>query len=287
MNRIVKKEKLAPQINLIKLEVPEITRKAQPGQFVILRIHQEGERIPMSIADLEPEIGLLTIIFQEVGKSTVQLGEFQVGDELCDVVGPLGRPTRIEKYGPCVCLGGGIGIAPIHPIAKALKKVGNEVISIIGARTKKLLIMEEEMKKISDELVVCTDDGSYGFNGFVTQPLSQMLKEGNQVGFCMVVGPVPMMKAACMVTQPYGIKTMVSLNPIMIDGTGMCGVCRVTVGGKTKFACVDGPDFDGHQVDFDELSRRLSMYVKQEKISLDKYSSLTGKSWKKGLKTGN
>lgn len=278
MNQIVVKEKLAPQINLIKLEVPEITRKAQPGQFVILRIHKEGERIPMSIADLEPENGLLTIIFQEVGKSTVQLGKFQKGEKLCDVVGPLGQPTHIEHYGKCICVGGGIGIAPIHPIAKALKQTGNEVISIIGARTKELLIMEEEMKKTSDELVVCTDDGSYGFNGFVTQPLSQLLKEGAQVDFCMVVGPVPMMKTACMVTQPYGIKTMVNLNPIMIDGTGMCGVCRVTVGEKTKFACVDGPDFDGHQVDFDELSRRLSMYVKQEKISLEKYLSLTGKS---------
>ena len=278
MNLIIKKEKLAPQINLIKLEVPEITRKAQAGQFVILRVHEDGERIPMSIADLEPETGLLTIIFQEVGKSTVQLGKFKAGDELCDVVGPLGKPTHIEQFGKCVCVGGGIGIAPIHPIAKALKKAGNEVISIIGARTKELLIMEEEMKKASDELVICTDDGSYGFDGFVTQPLSQMLTQGKQVDFCMVIGPVPMMKAACMVTQPYEIKTMVSLNPIMIDGTGMCGVCRVTVGGKTKFACVDGPDFDGHQVDFDELSRRLSMYVKQEKISLEKYLSLTGKS---------
>lgn len=278
MNQIVVKEKLAPQINLIKLEVPEITRKAKPGQFVILRVHEQGERIPMSIADLEPESGLLTIIFQEVGKSTIQLGKFKAGEKLCDVIGPLGQPTHIQHYGKCICVGGGIGIAPVHPIAKALKQTGNEVISIIGARTKELLIMEEEMKKTSDELVVCTDDGSYGFNGFVTQPLSQLLKEGQKIDFCMVVGPVPMMKTASMVTQPYKIKTMVSLNPIMIDGTGMCGVCRVTVGGKTKFACVDGPDFDGHQVDFDELSRRLSMYVKQEKISMQRYLSLTGKS---------
>lgn len=278
MNEIVKKEKLAPKINLIEVNVPEIVKKAQPGQFVILRIHEDGERIPMSIADLEPETGLLTIIFQEVGKSTAQLGKFKAGETLPDVVGPLGRPTHIEKYGRCVCVGGGIGIAPIHPIAKALKKAGNQVISIIGARSKELLIMEEEMRKTSDELVVCTDDGSYGFHGFVTQPLSQLLKEGTKADFCMIVGPVPMMKIACMVTQPYGVKTMVSLNPIMIDGTGMCGVCRVTVEGRTKFACVDGPDFDGHQVDFDELSRRLSMYVKQEKISLERYLSLTGKS---------
>lgn len=278
MNEIIKKERLGPKINLIKLKVPEIVRKAQPGQFVILRIHEEGERIPMSIADLEKESGLLTIIFQEVGKSTAQLGTLKAGDVLCDVVGPLGRPTHIEKYGKCICVGGGIGIAPIHPVAQALRKAGNKVISIIGARNKELLIMEKEMKKASDELLVCTDDGSYGFHGFVTQPLSQLLKDGTKADFCMIIGPVPMMKAACMVTQPYGIKTMVSLNPIMVDGTGMCGVCRVTVGGKTKFACVDGPDFDGHQVDFDELSRRLSMYVKQEKISFERYLSLTGKS---------
>jgi ferredoxin--NADP+ reductase len=175
-------------------------------------------------------------------------------------------------------VGGGIGIAPIHPIAKALKKAGNEVTSIIGARTQELLIMEEQMRKTSDQLLVCTDDGSYGIHGFVTQPLSRLLNEETKIDFCMVIGPVPMMKAACMVTQPHGIKTMVSLNPIMVDGTGMCGVCRVTVGGKTKFACVDGPDFDGHQVDFDELSRRLSMYAKQEKISLERYLSLTGES---------
>lgn len=278
MNEIIKKEKLAPQINLIEVNVPEIVSKARPGQFVILRIHEEGERIPMSIADLEPETGVLTIVFQEVGKSTVQLGRFKAGDRLCDVVGPLGRPTHIERYGKCVCVGGGIGIAPIHPIAIALKEAGNQVISIIGARSKKLLIMEHEMKAASDELLICTDDGSYGFHGFVTQPLSQLLKGGTKVDFCMVIGPVPMMKTACMVTHPYGVKTMVSLNPIMVDGTGMCGVCRVTVAGKTKFACVDGPDFDGHQVDFDELSRRLSMYVKQEKISLERYLSLTGKS---------
>lgn len=278
MNEIVKKERLGPKINLIKLKVPEIVSKAKPGQFVILRIHEEGERIPMSIADLEPETGLLTIIFQEVGKSTNQLGRFKVGDVLCDVVGPLGRPSHIKLYGRCICVGGGIGIAPIHPIAQALKKAGNKVTSIIGARTKELLIMEKEMEKASDELLVCTDDGSYGIHGFVTQPLSRLLKDDTRTDFCMIVGPVPMMKVACMVTQPYGIKTMVSLNPIMVDGTGMCGVCRVTVGGRTKFACVDGPDFDGHQVDFDELSRRLSMYAKQEKISLEKYLSLTGKS---------
>ena len=277
MNQIIEKKRLGPKINLIKFKVPGIVKKAQPGQFVILRIHQAGERIPMSIADLDKERGILTIIFQEVGKSTTQLGTFQKGDILSDVVGPLGIPTHIEQYGTCICIGGGIGIAPIHPIARGLKEKGNKVISIIGARTKELLIMEEEMRRASDELIVSTDDGSYGYYGFVTQVLADLIKRGTKIDFVMAVGPVPMMKATCTVTKTYGIKTMVSLNPIMVDGTGMCGVCRVSVGGQTKFACVDGPDFDGHLIDFDELSRRLSMYVKQEKIAMERYLSLTQK----------
>jgi NAD(P)H-flavin reductase len=272
LNQIIEKRRLGPKINLIKFKVPEIVKKAQPGQFVILRIHHAGERIPMSIADLDKERGILTIIFQEVGKSTTQLGTFQKGDILSDVVGPLGIPTHIEQYGTCICVGGGIGIAPIHPIARGLKEKGNKVISIIGARTKELLIMEEEMRKASDELIVSTDDGSYGRHGFVTQVLADLIKRGTKIDFVMAVGPVPMMKATCTVTKTYGIKTMVSLNPIMVDGTGMCGVCRVSVGGQTKFACVDGPDFDGHLIDFDELSRRLSMYVKQEKIAMERYA---------------
>lgn len=277
MNQIIEKKRLGPKINLIKFKVPEIVKKAQPGQFVILRIHQTGERIPMSIADLDKERGILTIIFQEVGKSTTELGTFQKGDILSDVVGPLGVPTHIEKYGISVCVGGGIGIAPIHPIARGLKEKGNRVISIIGARTKELLIMEEEMRKASDELIVSTDDGSYGYHGFVTQVLADLINKGTKIDFVMAIGPVPMMRATCMVTKTYGIKTMVSLNPIMVDGTGMCGVCRVSVGGQTKFACVDGPDFDGHSVDFGELARRLSMYVKQEKIAMERYLSLTQK----------
>jgi len=272
LNQIIEKKRLGPKINLIKFKVPGIVKKAQPGQFVILRIHQAGERIPMSIADLDKERGILTIIFQEVGKSTTQLGTFQKGDILSDVVGPLGIPTHIEQYGTCICVGGGIGIAPIHPIARGLKEKGNKVISIIGARTKELLIMEEEMRKASDELIVSTDDGSYGYHGFVTQVLADLIKRGTKIDFVMAIGPVPMMKATCTVTKTYGIKTMVSLNPIMVDGTGMCGVCRVSVGGQTKFACVDGPDFDGHLIDFDELSRRLSMYVKQEKIAMERYA---------------
>jgi len=277
LNEILEKKLLGPQINLIKLEVPHIAKKAKPGQFVILRTHDKGERIPMSIADLDAQNGILTIIFQEVGKSTAELATFKKGDHLADVIGTLGKPTPVENFGTSVCVGGGIGIAPIHPIAKALKTCGNKVISIIGARSKELLFMEEEMKKTSEKLFVTTDDGSYGIHGLVSEPLSEMLKNKQKIGFVMAIGPVPMMRAVCSVTKPYGVKTMVSLNPIMIDGTGMCGVCRVSVGGETKFACVDGPDFDGHQVDFEELSRRLKMFVKDEKIAMDKYLSIMGK----------
>lgn len=277
MSKILEKEILGPKINLIKLKVPHIVRKAKPGHFVILRIHDRGERIPMSIADLDKENGILTIVFQEVGKSTAELATFKPGETLSDVIGPLGKPTPIKNYGTSVCVGGGIGIAPLHPIAKALKDCGNKVISIIGARSKELLFMEEEMRKISDELLITTDDGSYGTHGLVSEPLAEMLKNKKKIDFVMAIGPVPMMKAVCYVTKPYRIKTMVSLNPIMIDGTGMCGVCRVSVGGETKFACVDGPDFDGHKVDFDELSIRLKMYLKEEKIAMERYLSLMGK----------
>ena len=277
MSKILERKSLGPKINLIKLKVPHIVRKAKPGQFVILRIHERGERIPMSIADLDLENDILTIIFQEVGKSTAELATFKPGETLSDVIGPLGKPTPIKNYGTSVCVGGGIGIAPLHPIAKALKDCGNKVISIIGARSKELLFMEEEMRKISDELLITTDDGSYGTRGLVSEPLAEMLKNKKKIDFVMAIGPVPMMKAVCYVTKPYRIKTMVSLNPIMIDGTGMCGVCRVSVGGETKFACVDGPDFDGHKVDFDELSIRLKMYLKEEKIAMQRYLSLMGK----------
>lgn len=272
MNEILELRKLAPQINLIKLNVPLITQKAKAGQFVVLRLNEEGERIPMSITDLDPQTGILTIIFQEVGKSTAHLATLKKGDSLADVVGPLGVPTHIVNFGTCVCVGGGIGIAPLHFVAKSLKAVGNKVISIIGARSKNLLILEEEMRKLSDELQISTDDGSYGHHGFVTDLLTKLLSEKIKVDFIMAIGPVVMMKAVCKVTALWGIKTMVSLNPVMVDGTGMCGACRVTVGGKTKFACVDGPDFDGSQVDFDELTKRQAMYVKQEKIAMERFT---------------
>ena len=277
MSKIVEMRKLAPSINLLKLEVPEITKKAKAGQFVVLRINEEGERIPMSITDLDPETGILTIIFQEVGKSTVHLATLKKGDILADVVGPLGIPTHIENFGTALCIGGGIGIAPVHYIAKALKQKRNKVISIIGARSKNLLILEEEMRKLSDELLISTDDGTYGYHGFVTDLLTNILSEKpSGIDFIMAIGPVVMMRAVCRITQAHGIKTMVSLNPIMVDATGMCGACRVTVGGKTKFACVDGPDFDGHQVDFDELLKRQNMYLKQEKIAMERFNQKMG-----------
>jgi len=276
LNEILELKKLAPEINLLKLNVPLITQKAKAGQFVVLRINEEGERIPMSITDLDPETGILTIIFQEVGKTTAHLAILKKGDVLADVVGPLGIPTHMKNFGTCVCVGGGIGIAPIHFVAKTLKQTGNKVISIIGARSKNLLILEEEMRNLSDELLISTDDGSYGHHGFVTDLLTQLLSKKVKVDFIMAIGPVIMMKAVCGVTAPRGIKTVVSLNPIMVDATGMCGACRVTVGGKTKFACVDGPDFDGHQVDFDELIKRQAMYLKQEKIAMERFNRKLG-----------
>jgi ferredoxin/flavodoxin---NADP+ reductase len=272
LNEIIFQENLAPQINVIKLKLPHIVNKAKPGQFVILRINEKGERIPMSIADLNKEDGILTIVFQEVGKTTAQLGTLRKGDFLADVVGPLGIPTHIEKFGHCVCIGGGIGIAPIHPIAKALKQAGNQVTSIIGARSKNLLIMQEEMNEASHKVLLSTDDGTYGRKGFVTDILTELLVRKEKIDYIMAIGPVIMMKTVCNVTKPYGIKTMVSLNPIMVDGTGMCGACRVTVDGMTKFACVDGPDFDGHKVDFEELIKRQHMYLKQERMAMERYN---------------
>jgi NAD(P)H-flavin reductase len=282
LNEILQLTKLAPQINLLKLNVPLITQRAKAGQFVVLRINEEGERIPMSITDLDPETGILTIIFQEVGKTTAHLATLKKGEVLADVVGPLGIPTHMEKFGTCVCVGGGIGIAPIHFVAKSLKKLGNKVISIIGARSKDLLILEEEIKNTSDQLLISTDDGSYGHHGFVSDLLTQLLSQEEKVDLVMAIGPVIMMKVVCGVTAPHGVKTIVSLNPVMVDGTGMCGACRVTVGGKTRFACVDGPDFDGHQVDFDELIKRQGMYVKQEKIAMERFEKMCGAESKGG-----
>ena len=250
---------------------PEIARKRKAGQFIVLMIDERGERIPLTIADSDSEKGTITIIFQIVGKTTAELAKLDEGDCILNVLGPLGNPTEIEKFGTAVCIGGGVGIGVAYPIATALKQAGNKVISIIGARTKEILILEEEMKKVSDVLLPATDDGSYGHHGFVSQVLQNLIDSGEKIDIIYAIGPVPMMRALAAMTKPYGIKTIVSLNPIMVDATGMCGACRVSVGGKTKFGCVDGPEFDGHEVDFNLLMSRLKMYSTQEEQAMSKY----------------
>jgi ferredoxin/flavodoxin---NADP+ reductase len=261
---IVDTRLLAASVKQFKVAAPEIARKRKPGQFVVLRIHDEGERIPLTVADADPAAGTITLIFQEVGKSTMQLGKLKAGDSILDLIGPLGRPTHVEKLGTVVCIGGGIGIAPVYPIAKGMREAGNRVISIIGARTKDLLIMEEEMGKVSDVLKISTDDGTYGFHGYVSDILQDVIDEGDPIHLVVAIGPVPMMRVVCNVTRGKNLKTVVSLNPIMVDATGMCGACRVSVGGRTRFVCVDGPEFDGHEVNFAELVKRQRAYLNQE-----------------------
>ncbi len=265
MSRIVEKKELAPAIYRMRVEARDIAVRRKPGQFVILRLSETGERFPLTIVDSDSADGSITIIFQAVGTSTRELAALEVGDEVLDIAGPLGTPTHIERFGHVVCIGGGVGIAPAYPIAKGMKLAGNRVTSLISARSANLLFLEEEMRCISDELVVATDDGTKGFHGFPTQILKQMIDRGGKIDLVVAVGPVPMMRAVAEVTRPFNIKTMVSLNPIMVDGTGMCGGCRVNVGGQTKFACVDGPEFDGHLVDFDLLTKRLRTYIDYEK----------------------
>jgi len=255
---------LAASVKQFTVAAPEIAKKRKPGQFVVLRTHEEGERIPLTIADADPAAGTITLIFQEVGKSTMHLGKLKPGDSILDLIGPLGRPTHMEKFGTVVCIGGGIGIAPVYPIAKGMREAGNRVISIIGARTKDLLILEEEMAAVSHILKVSTDDGSYGYHGFVSDVLQDVIDEGNPIHLVVTIGPVAMMRVVCNVTRSRNLKTVVSLNPIMVDATGMCGSCRVTVGGRTRFVCVDGPEFDGHEVNFAELVKRQRAYLDQE-----------------------
>ena len=264
MYRIVEKTDLSESVVRMVLEAPAIARKRRAGQFVVLIMDEKGERIPLTIVDSDPRRGTITIIFQVVGKTTAAMSAMKAGDAFRDVQGPLGNPTDIHRVGQVVCIGGGVGVGVVYPLAAALKQAGNRVISIIGARTKSLLILEEEMKRVSDRLIVATDDGSYGFHGFVSAVLQQLIDAGERIDEVFAIGPVPMMKVIAEVTRPHGIKTTVSLNPIMVDATGMCGACRVSVGGKTKFTCVDGPEFDGHQVDFDLLTSRLRMYCRQE-----------------------
>ncbi|MCD6086463.1 MAG: sulfide/dihydroorotate dehydrogenase-like FAD/NAD-binding protein [Candidatus Hydrothermae bacterium] len=269
--KIVKKRVLGPDSKMFVIEAPYVARNAKPGQFIILRVNERGERIPLTVAGSDREKGSVTIIFQEVGKTTKLLGTLEEGDEILDFVGPLGKPTEIENFGTVMTLGGGFGTAVLYPLVKAIKEKGNYVITAIGARTKDLVILEDEMREISDEVYITTDDGSYGRKGFVTEVLADFLKEGRKIDRVFSVGPVPMMKATANVTKPYGVKTIVSLNPIMVDGTGMCGACRVEVGGKTKFACIDGPEFDAHEVNFDLLMKRLGMYREEEKASLERF----------------
>ncbi len=269
MFEIKEKIQLSHTVSLFRIRAPKIAEKRRAGQFVILRINEQGERIPLTIVDSDTAAGTITIISQEVGKTTGMLGALREGDMILDVVGPLGRPVHIENFGEAVCVGGGIGTAPIYPIAMALKEGGNNVTSIIGSRTKDLIILEREMEKTSDRIFVATDDGSYGHHGFVTQILERLIDDGMKIGIVFAIGPLPMMNAVCNVTRPHLIKTMVSLNPIMVDGTGMCGACRVTIGGKIRFVCVDGPEFDGHEVDFEELLRRNRSYFKEEKMAME------------------
>ena len=260
MFKILKKEEWSPSVFAMEIEAPRVAKKAKAGQFIVLRVDEEGERIPLTIADFNRETGAVLIVFQVIGASTMKLAALNVGDSIVDFVGPLGQPSEIEKFGTVVVVGGGIGVAPTYPIARAMKEAGNKVIAIMGAKTKDILIMEEEMKAVTDEVVVTTDDGSYGMKGFVTNAVQALVDRGEKIDQITAIGPVIMMKSVADATRSLGIRTIVSLNPIMVDGTGMCGGCRVQVGDETKFACVDGPEFDGHLVDFKGLMSRQRMY---------------------------
>lgn len=274
MFKIVRREEMSGgTVILNEIEAPLIAKKAKPGQFVILKANEEGERIPLTMADSDPEKGTITVIYMVVGKSTALFKTLTAGDAYQDVIGPLGKPTHLQKVGKVVCVGGGTGIAVLHPITRGLKNIGNYVISILGARSKDLLILENQMRAVSDELHPCTDDGSYGRHGFVTTVLKEILQK-EKIDLVVAIGPVPMMKFVSKMTKEFNVPTIVSLNPIMVDGTGMCGGCRVTIGGKTQFACVDGPEFDGHRVDYDELMLRLQAYCEEEKECHEDFCNL-------------
>jgi ferredoxin--NADP+ reductase len=276
MYKIVRKEELNPSVKLMEVDAPYIARKTESGQFIILRVNEEGERIPLTVADYDREKGTVTIIFQEVGKTTKLLGTLDEGESILDFVGPLGVPSHLEGYKKVAVIGGGLGTAIAYPQTKKLHSLEAEVDSIIGFRNKELIVFEKEMAAVSSRLFVTTDDGSNGNKGFVSDVLKKLIDEGNKYDLVIAIGPLIMMKVVSNLTKEYGIKTIVSMNPIMIDGTGMCGGCRVTVGGETKFACVDGPDFDGHRVDFDEAIRRQLMYKQEEKRSMDKHECKLG-----------
>ncbi len=271
MNKILEARFIGPEVKLFKITAPKIAEKRKAGQFIILRVDETGERIPLTIADSDTDEGTITLIVQGIGASTKLLNTLNAGDYIHDVVGPLGKASHIENFGTAVSIGGGVGTAIAYPTAKALKEAGNYVISIIGGRSKEYIILEDEMNKVSDEVYPTTDDGSYGYHGFVTQKLEELIKSGRKIDFVLAIGPISMMAAVAKTTEPYGIQTVVSLNPIMVDGTGMCGGCRAYVDGKAVFVCVDGPEFDAHKVDFKILTQRNRMYLPQEKETLDKH----------------
>jgi len=277
MYKILEREVLSDVTKLMVVEAPQVARKAMAGQFIIVLMHDSGERIPLTIADYSREAGTLTIIFQEVGKSTMEMGQMKVGDSFKGVVGPLGHPTEIENFGKVICVGGGVGIAPVYPIAKELKKAGNHVISIIGARTKDLLLWEDKMRAVSDELIVTTDDGSYGRKDLVTVPLKEILEsQPGQIAKIWAIGPAIMMKFVSATTKPFGVPTIVSLNTVMVDGTGMCGGCRVVMDDGARFVCVDGPEFDAHRVDWNLLLSRMAFYRSEEQAAVQ--------AWREGHK---
>lgn len=276
MFEILKKTYLAPQVFKYLLHAPDIAQKALPGQFVIIRLDETGERIPITISDSDPTQGTLTFYVQAVGKTSLEMSLMKIGDFILDIVGPLGNPTEIKRFGTVVVIGGGFGIAAIHPIARALTHAGNKTIAILGARTRELVILEKELRSTSAEVHIATNDGSYGTQGLVTDVLKTMIEKKEPIDRVIAIGPLIMMKAVADLTRPNNIPTLVSMNPIMIDGTGMCGACRVTVGGKMKFACVDGPEFDGHSVDFEGLLNRLKTYLPEEAEAKEKYLKDTG-----------
>jgi len=269
MYKILYQEELTTNINLFKIEAPAVAKKAQAGQFVIVMPDEKSERIPLTLADWDEIEGTITVVFMEVGTTTNKLATLKVGDSVFALVGPLGVPTHIEKFGTVVCVAGGFAIATLVPIARAMRAAGNRVISIIGFRTKSLVFWEDRIRKVSDEVIVITDDGTYGLTGLVTKPLKELLERDKDIQRVIAIGPTPMMKFSSKTTEPFGVKTVVSFNPIMVDGTGMCGCCRVNVGGQTKFTCVDGPDFDGHLVDWDQLMIRQKSYLYEEKQSTE------------------
>ncbi len=270
MNKIVEKEFFSENVCKMVIEAPEIAVSRKPGNFVIVRLDEKGERIPLTIAAADEKRGTITLVIQRVGVTTAKMLAMEPGDTILDVAGPLGRPTHIEKVGTVLCAGGGVGIAPLLPIAEGFKAAGNKVVSVLAARSKDLIILEKEMRACSDEVIVMTDDGSYGKKGLVTEGMEEVLQR-EQVDLSVVIGPAVMMKYAALTTKKYNVKTYASLNTIMVDGTGMCGACRVTVGGKTRFVCIDGPEFDAHEVDFDEMIQRLGAFREQEQEAYERY----------------